>query len=242
MKTRTKKFLASGALAVSLGALALGVSGVGPALATTSGPDPDPAGGFSTTLGASTETGEWCGWYLRGVDSDLTLMPVIPTQDTYTGVEIELEVEDTELSAFVNGTSVYSNSSDNCSWYGNANKQAVSVTVTAADNEFTATTTEGSDTSMDFFLTDLNPLTLTVTEGAECATNGFFIDSLDEIAGADLTSEPVTSAVSSAVQTTDTCGWDVTYGVSIPEDLVPTYGGAAYVYTGPTLTTTLEVD
>ena len=240
MNIKTKKALASGALAISLGALALGVAGVSPALATSQATDP--SGGGDTQLSASTETGPWCGWYLTDVSAELELVPVNVEETTYVGTAIDLTVTDPlGLSAFVGGSESHSDDTSNCSWYGDTNKQAVEVSVTADSANFMATPFLGDpDTSMDFSLDSDNRLTITVAADTDFC-NGFFVTDLTYIYGESLTATPIESAVFTEVGTTDRCDWEVTYSTSIPAGLVPTYGGDTYVYTGPTLTTTLEI-
>ena len=253
MNIKTKKALAGGALVISLGALALGVSGVGPALATSEGPLP--SGGGDTDLTASTLTGAWCGWYLTDVSSELVLEPVNALETTYVGTAIDLTATDLlGSSAFVGGTDVHDDDTTNCSWYGAPNQQAVEVSIEADSANFEAMAefyNDETDTSMDFSLNSDNPLTITVDEdlatdevtGLRLYCNGFDVTEVTTIYGTllDLISNPISSAVYTDVGTTDRCDWDVTYSTSIPAGLVPTYGGTTYSYTGPTLTTTLEI-
>jgi hypothetical protein len=244
MNIRIKKTLASGALAISLGALTLGVAGVSPSLAAPGTDDdvsrnPQVLGSSETTLDTSITSVTWCGWYLTGVSGALTLAPSDGVTELYDGTEIPLTVSNDGLSVYVGGDATYSDSPENCSWYGDSNKQAVEVTVTASTDAFTASSSVGSDTAMDFYLDSENPLNIGITEDTECA--GFTTTSADQIQGADLVSNPVTSAVFTLVGTNDICDWSATYTTSIPAGMVPTYGGSLYSYTGPTLTTTLEI-
>ena len=243
MNIRIKKALASGALAISLGALAFGVAGVSPALATdTPAPPADPQvlGDGATDLDTSITSVAWCGWYLSGVAADLTLVPVDGVTTTYNGLEIPLTAENSGLTAFVGGDNEHVDDVDNCSWYGDSNTQAVEVTITASSVLFSAESSLGSDAEMNFSLEESNKLNITVDQVEESCV-GFTTTSEDPIWGEDTTSNPVTSAVYTDVGTNDICDWSVTYTTSIPGDMVPTYGGSIYSYTGPTLTTTLEI-
>jgi hypothetical protein len=254
MNLKTKKALASGALAISLGALALGVAGISPAIAEgESGAPADPivlngeapgtpGTSSSTSTSTSTETLDWCGWYLSGVDGELSLEPDTVTK--YAGEAIELSAEDAGLSVFVGGTSTHSEATDNCSWYGVDNKQEISVTVTASGYEFDGEVDGGSgDESMDFILDSGNPLNIDVTADTTCTSGGFGIDDQASIYSPDtLISKPVTSNSQSAVTTVDKCDWSVDYVTSIPGGLIPLYGGVIYDFVGPTLTTTLSIE
>jgi hypothetical protein len=253
MNVKTKKALASGALAISLGALALGVSGISPALAEVENgapPNPvvlndgTPGEESSTTITASTETLAWCGWYLSGVDGSINLAP--ETETKYDGTAINLSAEDSGLSVFVGGTSTHSPEADNCSWYGDLNKQEVSITVLASSFAFDAEVNGGAgsgDTSMDFTLDSGNPLNIDVTPSENCTTNLFVIDDEASIySPSTLDSKPVSSNAQAAVQTVDKCDWSVDYVTSIPGGLIPLFGGVTYDFVGPSLTTTLEIE
>jgi hypothetical protein len=242
MNLKTKKALASGTLALSLGALALGIAAVNPALANEE-QQFDSTGSGTTSFVAETMTQAWCGWYLQGIDSSLTMTA---TSERYDGSEIGLSADDTGLEVFVGSSSTYSDQADNCSWYGSSNQQAAWVTVNANHAGFTGTADrevpDPTDDSMNFMLDSVvNPLTLTITAGETCASDNFIVDQLDSISDGDLFSNPVKSAIETDVLTTDRCGWDVVYGTKIPTGKVPKFGGVVYDFTGPTLTTTLEI-
>lgn len=254
MNVKIKKKLAGGALALSLGALALGVSGISPALAEVGSGAPEApvvlnqgideaiieGTSSETTISASTDTLPWCGWYLSGVTTSLALQPDVETD--YDGTAIELSAEDTGLSVFVGGSSTHSILENNCSWYGDTNKQEVWVSVAVSSVEFDAEVGEGTgDISMDFDLDNTNPLNINVVP-TSCATEVFTVDESASIfSPGSLQSYPVKSNIESAVDTTDKCDWSVDYVTSIPGGLVPLIGGATYTFVGPLLTTTLEV-
>jgi hypothetical protein len=157
----------------------------------------------------------------------------------YDGDAIPLSAQNTGLSAHVGGSSLYDELPDNCSWYGPDNKQAVAVTLSTTTNSFTATNLMGTDAEMDFNLDSDNKLNISVEKDTACT--GFTTTDLDAIFGEDNESEPVSSALSASVGTNDVCDWSITYETSIPAGMVPTYGGTLYSYTGPTITTTLEI-
>lgn len=242
MNIKFKKALAAGSLTLALGGLALSFTGVGAAIAATTAPSGSDVGTATSSTTASTTTLPWCGWYLTGIDSALTLSGAT----VYDGTEVSLTAADTSLEAFVNGSSTYSAADDNCSWYGNTNKQAAWVSVTADTAAFDASTTAdtaGTDNSMDFALDTDNKLNITAVEdpSANCTTNGFSITADASVFGTTLSSNPVKSALSTDVTTHDKCTWSMNYATKIPGGKVPTYGDATYTFTGPTLTTTLDI-
>lgn len=243
METKFKKALAGVTLTLAIGSLALGIAGVGPAIAATTQPGAEDVGSTTSSTSASTTTLPWCGWYLSGIDASLALDA---SKAEYDGTEIDLTATDTAIEAFVNGSEVYSDTTDNCSWYGSANQQAAWVSVSANTAEFTATTTadaDGTDSSMDFNLDADNKLNITVAQNPDgsCEADGFSITPDASVFGGTLSSNPIKSALAADVTTTDKCAWSMSYATKIPGGKVPTYGEATYEFTGPTLTTTLDI-
>lgn len=243
MNSKFKKALAGATLSLAIGAMAIGIAGVGPALAATTQPGSGDVGLTESTTSASTTTLPWCGWYLTGIDATLALDA---SNSTYDGTEIDLTASDDGIEAFVNGSGTYSSATDNCSWYGSANQQAAWVSVVANSAAFTATTpadTDGTDSSMNFNLDSANKLNITVTENPDgsCVADGFTLVPDASVFDGTLSSNPIKSAASVDVTTTDRCAWSMNYATKIPGGKVPTYGEATYTFTGPTLTTTLDI-
>lgn len=116
MNTQIKKSLAAIALTFAVSGLAVGFSGVALATAAEEGERPTEASGNvgNTTTSASTTTLPWCGWYIDGLSNTI----ILEGAETYEGVEVDLSGSSEEtVSAFVNGSSTYSATSSNCSWY-----------------------------------------------------------------------------------------------------------------------------
>lgn len=245
MNTQIKKSLAAIALTFAVSGLAVGFSGV--ALATAAeGERPTEATGNvgNTTTSASTTTLPWCGWYIAGLSNTI----ILEGAETYEGVAVDLSGSSAAtVSAFVNGSSNYSPTSSNCSWYSDSNKQSASLTVALADGESTAFTAatdrlDPSDTSMNFDLTADNKLSITATPGVDCETNNFEVAPDASIYFGQTSSTPVQSSnLRTEITTTNKCSWTMNYATTIPANKTPKYGNETYNYTGPTLVTSLAV-
>lgn len=252
MNTQIKKSLAAVALTFAVSGLAVGFSGVAVATAeevfVEPGQRPTTASGNvgDTTTSASTTTLPWCGWYIDGLSNEI----ILEGESTYEGVAVELSgstATDAKVSAFVNGSSTYSATSTNCSWYSDSNKQSATLTVALAAGQntaFSATTDrlDSSDTSMNFELTSSNKLAITATPDANCETNNFAVNSDASIYSGQTSSTPVASStLRTQITTANKCSWTMTYATTIPANKTPKYGNETYNYTGPTLVTSLAV-
>jgi hypothetical protein len=243
MNLLLKKSLAGVTLSLAMAGLLAGTMAVGPALANNQQDEPDEGfAGISATTSASTVTLPWCGWYLTGVSDSLNL---VGAQEKYDGTELELSGQDDELVAFVNGSETYSDSADNCTWYGAQNTKAARVTVSADGASFDARPDGGdeSDNSMDFVLDEANKLDIAVIQNPDgaCTADGFQVDADASVYESNLSSTPIQSAAADSVTTTNRCGWSMQYNTTIPGGLSPWYGDLTYFFTGPTLTTTLDI-
>lgn len=246
MNIKFKKALAAGSLTLALGGLAIGFSGVAAATAVE-GERPTEASGNvgNTTTSASTTTLPWCGWYIDGLSNEI----VLEGSATYEGIEVDLSGSSAaKVSAFVNGSSNYSPTSANCSWYSDSNKQSASLTVALAEGEVTAFTAatdrlDNSDTSMNFELTSDNKLAITATPDENCETNKFVVEPDASIYFGQTSSTPVRSSnLRTQITTANKCSWTMNYATTIPANKTPKYGNKTYNYTGPTLVTSLAVD
>jgi hypothetical protein len=242
MNLLLKKSLAGVTLSLAMAGLLAGTMAVGPALANQQQEEPE--GGFegiSATTSASTYTVPWCGWFLTGVSTELVLDG---SSTSYDGRAIDLTGEDTDLMAFVNGSDTYSAAPENCSWYGASNTKAAQVTVTANGSTFDGTPEGGDDEdqSMDFDLVADNKLDISVLDpDGACAADGFQVNPDASVYEGVTSSTPIESADVENVSTIDRCAWSMEYSTTIPADMSPKYGALNYYFTGPTLTTTLDI-
>lgn len=253
MNILLKKVAAIAALPIATTGLVVGLIGSGPAFAydmpgTVSNPSATPAAlaDGDASVSASTKTVPWCGWTVSGLPNTLVLTDtsVAAGQTSkYVGSEISLAGASGSISAFVSGTGAAATEDvDNCSWYGDDNKQGLAMTVRASGAGFSATAAQGgADAGMGFDLTELKPLSITPTYAASCA-NGFTTsDSLSVYAGS-LGSNPVTTKSKASVSTTTACSWTLDYAATIPAGKEPKFGDQVYTFTGPTLTTTVNIN
>jgi hypothetical protein len=123
---------------------------------------------------------------------------------------------------------------------------------------FTAVATSGADVNMDFDQSVLKPLVLDLT-GGTCRTPG------NDGTGADawtvgpdvtmtgtgaLTAQPLmTHAIADttaipldAAESNDKCNASMSLSVTIPAGKTPLYAGETYTFTGPTMTTNIDID
>lgn len=259
MNLRLKKALAIAAMPLAGAGLIAGLMTAGPAYAgdmpgTVADPSstPAPLASQAASVAASTKTVPWCGWTVSGLPTGLTLEDTAAKAankaSSYKGAAIALSGATTGVSAFVSGSNASSDVEDNCSWYGNENKQGLSMTVTAsrANFEAFAAGVTAADSGMGFNLVSTdnvdttNPLTITPTYGS-CSDAFVTSDNLS-VYSSKLISNPVTASNKTKVTTTSSCTWGLAYATKIPAGMKPLYGDKVYTFTGPTLTTTVNIN
>ena len=248
-----KKVVAIAALPLAAGGLLVGLMSAAPALAadmpgSVSDPSstPAPLASQEATVSAETKTVPWCGWTVSGLPTGLALTDseaTVSAPSKYKGAEIILGGSNTGIAAFVSGGNAVTTDADNCSWYGDGNKQGLAMTVTASRDNFTARAAgeAADDAGMGFSLaTATNPLTITPTYDACSAA---FVTSANLSVSTDnLTSNPVTASDKTLVDTVSSCTWGLTYAAKIPAGMKPLFGDKLYTFTGPTLTTTVNIN
>jgi hypothetical protein len=253
MNLRLKKALAIAAMPLAGAGLVVGLMTAGPAYAgdmpgTVANPSatPAPLASQAASVAASTKTVPWCGWTVSGLPTGLTLEDTAAKSagkaSSYKGVDIALGGSTSGVSAFVSGSTTASTDADNCSWYGDTNKQGLTMTVTASRANFTARPAGESadDAGMGFSLTSSSKLTITP---AYTGCSDAFVTSNNLSVWADqLASTPVTASDKSLVTTTSACTWGLTYAAKIPGGMKPLFGDKTYAFTGPTLTTTVNIN
>jgi hypothetical protein len=205
-----------------------------------------------SSLDVTTEVdvAPWCGWYVStDTTTDLALEPDVGAPTTYTGLEIALTKTAAENTAYVGPASGLTTrgSETDCSWFTTGTKYGARYDVVADGNTFEASAvlTGGPtvDTAMDFYAeATTNPLKITNTGIESCSGDGFNPAPSAELygSGATLTTTPWT-VLTAAVENNNFCQWSAKYEIKIPANMVPTYGGVTYRWTGPTLTHTLVI-
>jgi hypothetical protein len=144
----------------------------------------------------------------------------------YSGIDLAISGSDTGIAASVSGA--------DCSWY--EYKKGATITIgTSASPKFTIN--DVSDTSMDFDLTELKPMSLGITHACEPE---FVDDATASIGGALISAEPF-SITKTATTTTSTCTYAMSVGATVPAGKSPENAGSSYVLVGPALTTTLTL-
>jgi hypothetical protein len=185
---------------------------------------PDPPAGVPGTTSSSVGTKPQCAWTLAGVDATMALL----NEDDllYSGIDLAIAGIDSGISASVSGT--------DCSWY--EYKKGATITIdTSASPKFTID--DPSDTTMDFDLTTLKPMSLAITHA--CGPD-FVADDTASIGGALISAEPF-SITKVATSTASTCTYAMSVGATVPGGKSPKNAGSSYALEGPALTTTLTL-
>ena len=240
----------------------------------------DPPGGEASTT-STVRMRERCIWYVDGVPASINLLPTgddvvfdgdgDPIGKVYDGSEYSLSVDLPELRAWNSGNesgggAEFVEEHAFCTYFGATT--GIAITGTWSEGGFTATALEGGrDYNLDFGMTSVNPLAMTIDKGT-CRTPSQGPDSSAWQFGGGpfaedgdwwtLTKDEVTSALggrlmeqpkgvttdrpANAPSGNDRCGVNLSVQVSIPEGGRPQYAGEAYTFSGPTFTTEIVID
>jgi hypothetical protein len=186
--------------------------------------EPTAPAGVPGTTSSSVGTKPQCAWTLAGVDATMALL----NEDDllYSGIDLAIAGSDSGISASVSGT--------DCSWY--EYKKGATITIdTSASPKFTID--DPTDTTMDFDLTTLKPMSLAITHA--CGPD-FVADDTASIGGALISAEPF-SITKEATSTASTCTYSMSVGATVPGGKSPKNAGSSYALVGPALTTTLTL-
>jgi len=214
------KILAS--FAAILASIAMSFSTIGLVSASSEEAARVDAGPIDAGLGATSSSvvvPPWCAWYLNGAAESIDLSP-----DMYSYIGSDID----QTSAMAE---------DNCSWFG-ATPWNAEFTVSIDGTSFEASTAGGNrDVDMDFSVSDASPISITPTfTGCDI--------SFTEGPASQLPDGVATMAnvwTNTAGATNDFCQFKFSYSVTIPEGLIPAYGGTTYTWTGPNITHTVTV-
>ena len=186
--------------------------------------EPEAPEGVPGTTSSSVGTKPQCLWTLSGVEGTMSLESADAAK--YSGAALAIAGSDAGISASVSGV--------DCSWY--EYKKGATITIsTPASPKFTIN--DVADTTMDFALTTLSPMSLAITH--ECGPE-FTDDNTASIGGASISAEPF-SILKSATTTTSSCTYSMAVGATVPAGKSPKNAGSSYALVGPGLTTTLTL-
>lgn len=186
--------------------------------------EPEPPAGVPGTTSSSVGTKPQCAWTLAGVEETMVLTSAEAA--LYSGSALAIAGSDDGISATVFGT--------DCSWY--EYKKGATITIsTPASPKFTIN--DATDTTMDFDLTTLSPMSLAITH--TCGPD-FTDDDTASIGGAVVSAEPF-SITKSSTNTTSSCTYSMAVGATVPANKSPKNAGSTYALVGPALTTTLTL-
>jgi len=184
----------------------------------------------------------WCAWYLNGSAESIDLSPalVAGTEPKYIGEALTVSADSPDMYAYIGSEVAQTEAmaADNCSWFG-ATPWNAEFTVEIDGTAFVANTSGGArDAAMDFSVTDEEPISITPAF-TDCGP-GFTEGPASQLpeAGGILSANVWTNT---SGQTNDFCNFRFSYSVTIPANLVPSYGGTTYIWTGPNITHTVTV-
>jgi hypothetical protein len=103
---------------------------------------------------------------------------------------------------------------------------------------FQASTSGGArDAEMDFSVSDAEPISITPSF-TDCGA-GFTEGPASQLPDGEALSANVWTNTTGG--TNDFCTFNFSYSVTIPANLIPSYGGTTYTWTGPNITHTVTV-
>ena len=179
----------------------------------------------------------WCAWYLNGSAETIDLEP--PADAKYIGDELVVTAESPVMYAYI-GSEIDQTAEmdeDNCSWFG-ATPWEAEFTVSIDGTDFAASTAGAArDVAMDFAVDNENPISI-VPAFDGCGAN-FTEGPASQLPEGEAMSAEVWTNIAGG--TNDFCTFSFTYSVTIPDGLIPSYGGTTYIWTGPNITHTVTV-
>ncbi len=204
----------------------------------------DTAGPIEAGEGATSSSvvvPPWCAWYLNGSAESIDLAPaeVDGAPAKYIGDALTVSADSPDMYAYI-GSDVAQTApmeADNCSWFG-ATPWNAEFTVEITGTAFEASTSGGArDAEMDFSVTDAEPISITPSF-TDCGA-GFTEGPASQLPDGEALSANVWTNTTGG--TNDFCTFNFSYSVTIPANLIPSYGGTTYTWTGPNITHTVTV-
>ena len=204
----------------------------------------------ASAVDTSTEvvTEELCTWYLLGAPSTIALAPASPDTE-YEGDLILVsasftEAAEQELNVYSSGNVSAGDRTTygNCTFYSAVTRPIVTMSI--ADEDFTASATTGADTIMDFEAVTENPFI--VDQASSCAAKWTATDL--ELKSGALTGVVATIPLKANIDDrvtgsgNDRCEADLIIKINIPGGRTPAYPGQTYSWSGPSFTTALTTN
>jgi hypothetical protein len=220
--------------------------------------DQDPPAGFDfAPTEAEVTMKERCIWYVDGVPSEITLTAAESEDDeVYDGDQYSLSAELADYVAWTSGNTTGGGSDFDvhapCTFFGEETGIEVDGTwsgvgfLAEAQNIDDAGSDADDSINMGFDADGTDPLTL-VLETGTCRAFGTWLvgPSIVAPSSASILNLPATGATErpdDAVESNDKCNAEASVTASIPAGKTPLYAGKAYKFTGPTLTTEINID
>jgi hypothetical protein len=217
--------------------------------------DQDPIGGDTAPTEAEVTMKERCIWYVDGVASEITLTGAVEGA-VYDGDRYSLSAELADYVAWTSGNTTGGGSDFDvhapCTFFGEETGIEVDGTwsgvafLAEAQNINIAGDEADDSINMGFDAGGDDPLTLVLAEGTCRATGSWIIGpSIVAPSSASILNLPATDATErpdDEDESNDKCNAVASVTASIPAGKTPLYAGKAYKFTGPTLTTEINID
>jgi hypothetical protein len=254
MNRNTRKGLGAILAGVGMTTLLGVMSGTGVVRADVDDQLPPEGFNFAPTE-AEVTMKERCIWYVDGVPSEITLTAAGDAGAVYDGDKYSLSATLLDYVAWTSGNTSPATDPDAhapCTFFGEETGIEVDgtwsgVAFLAEAQNINADGDEADDSlNMGFDADVTDPLTLNLATGT-CRAAGSWIvgPSIVAPSSASILNLPATDATERPdddVGSNDKCNAEASVTASIPAGKTPLYAGKAYKFTGPTLTTEINID
>jgi hypothetical protein len=263
MNRNTRKGLGAILAGVGMTTLLGVMTGLGPVRADVDDQD-IPAGFDDAPTEAEVTMKERCIWYVSGVPSAITLTAADSEDDeVYDGDQYSLSASLLDYVAWTSGNTtggeddegeIDADSHAPCTFFGeetgievDGTWDGVGFDAEAQDIDVDGLVTDVDDSmNMGFDADGTDPLTLNLTTGTCRAFGTWSVGpSIAAPSSASILNLPATGATErpdDAAGSNDKCNAVASVTASIPAGKTPLYAGKAYKFTGPTLTTEINID
>jgi hypothetical protein len=258
MNRNTRKGLGAILAGVGMTTLLGVMSGTGVVRADVDDQDP-PIGFDDAPTEAEVTMKERCIWYVDGVASEITLTADdLEEDEVYDGDQYSLSVELADYVAWTSGNATGGGSDFDlhapCTFFGeetgievDGTWSGVGFDAEAQNIDVDGVVTDVDDSiNMGFDADATDPLTLNLTQGTCRAFGAWSVGpSIVAPSSASILNLPATGATERPdddPESNDKCNAVASVTASIPAGKTPLYAGKAYKFTGPTLTTEINID
>ena len=206
-----------------------------------------PLANAETTASTSViSTQELCTWFVDDLPTSVELTNAEAGAE-YEGLDFEVSNAPTDnLKVFVSGNLDLGSFAENtgCTWYDTLAIDGIQIDLSVASDDVTS----APDSSLDFSL-DTNPYLLSHNQGTcenkkvsgEWSTNDQELQTgASNSPLAQLLQEATSKVLTDNEAVSDRCDLALEFSLTVPGDMTPDSPGAAYTFTLPTVTWTIQ--